>query len=262
MKKRFILLTAMLLSGLCANAVNWQPVDTSVPNVSLYIDTDSIKQISNNECLYAIKYQTGDSDEKVAYMKSDSKTGYAGVIYTTEYEEQNYKPVAVFANPHVFMKPVNQDSFMKDVQNYVISLYDGTQLASNKNTVYTYNNKPALRNEVPVSYNSQSSKNALTPAQLEDYVIKTCKILEANWTPPASGRDTRAIIILTIGADGSLLNYSFAETSGDNITDRSILSAVEKTVPYPKFPEIAKGAYALDFQFVFEHDLIKKSVVY
>jgi len=262
MTKKFILLSAMLLSGLCAGAANWQPVDTTVSNVNVYIDTDTIKQINDNECLYAIRYQVGSADEKVAYIKSDSKTGYTGIIYSTEYEEQNYKPHAVFANPHVFMKPVNQDSFLKDVHNYAIAMASGTRFASTQNAVYTYENKPILRDDIPVSYNSQNSKNVPTPPQLQEYVIKTCKILENNWTPPESGRDSRAIIILTIGADGSLLNYSFAESSGDNITDRSILSAVEKTVPYPKFPEVVKDAYSLDFQFVFEHDLLKKSVVY
>ncbi|MBO6256732.1 TonB C-terminal domain-containing protein [bacterium] len=261
MKKKFILLTALLLTGLGANAVNWQPVSTSVPNVDLYIDNDSVRYINSDEYLYAIKYKTGDTDEKVAYIKSNSKTGYIGVIYTTEFEETNYKPNAVFANPHVYMKPINSNSFLKDVHNYAIAYVNGTQIAGTRNAAYTYN-KPLLRDDLQVAYNSKNSKEILTPAQLEEYVIKTCKILENNWTPPESGKGTRAIVLLTIGADGSLLNYSFKEASGDNMTDRSILSAVEKTVPYPKFPEMAKGAYSLDFQFVFEHDLLKKSVVY
>ncbi len=260
MKKRFILLTALLLTSLGVQAADWQPVATDVPNVDLYIDNDSVHYINNDEYLYAIKYKTGIADEKVAYIKSNSKTKYIGVIYTTEFDETNYKPNAVFANPHVYMKPINNKSFLKDVHNYAIAYANGAQIATN-NAVYSYN-KPLLRDDLQVSYKSKNSKDVLTQAQLSEYVAKTCEILESNWTPPESGRGSRAIIILTIGADGSLLNYSFAEASGDNITDRSILSAVEKTVPYPKFPEIAKGVYSLDFQFVFEHDTLKKSVVY
>ena len=261
MKKNFILLTA-LLAGLSVQAANWQPIETFVPSTSVYIDEDSVRIINNNEYLYAIRYKVGDAEEKVAYIKSDSKTGYLGIIYSTDYDDTNYKPKAIFANPHVYMKPINSNSFLNDVNKYAISVVNGTRIAGTQNAVYT-SSKPALRNDVNVSYNgSRNSKDILTPAQLEEYVVKTCKILEANWTPPASGHGSRAVIILTIGADGSLLNYNFKETSGDNITDRSILSAVEKTVPYPKFPEVAKGVYSLDFQFVFEHDLLKKSVVY
>ena len=261
MKKRFILLTALLLAGIGVNAANWQPVDIYVPNTSVYIDEDSVKPYNDSEYLYAIKYQVGDANERVAYIKSNAKTGYVGVIYSTDFNEANYKPNAVFADPHVYMKPVNQSSFLKDVNNYALGLVNGTRLVNTGNAAYT-SKKPILRDDLLVSYKSKNSKDVLTPAQLQEYLVKTCEILEANWTPPKSGYNTRAILILTIGADGSLLNYSFAETSGDNITDRSILSAAEKTVPFPKFPEIAKDVYSLDFQFVFEHDMLKKSVVY
>ena len=264
MKKKILLLTVMLLIGLCANAVSWQPVNTNVPGVDLYIDMDSIRSISDNECLYAIRYTVAGKPEQVAYLKSDSKTNYLGIIQAGDYDEDKYRPNAVLAEPHVFMKPIKDGSFLGSVHGYALAASRGMVVANNSNeynAVYT-NDKPILRDDLMVAYNSANSRDFYSAAEFKDYVARTCKLLEQNWTPPATGRDTRAILIVTIGSDGSLLKYSFAEASGDTVTDRSIISAAEKTVPYPKFPEVAKNAYSLDFQFVFEHDLIKKSVVY
>ena len=255
MKKNFLLLTVMLFSGLCVNAIDWQEIETQFPNVSLYVDADSIRKVNDDECLYAMKYSVDETPEKVAYIKSNAKTGYSGIIYTSDYEVDKYKPNAVFANPHVFMKPVNDTSFLKNANTYALSCYK-------RCPYYAYSNRPELRGEIPVAYKARNPKDIFTPEQLQGYVARTCETLEANWFPPATGHSTRAVVVLTIGADGSLLDYKFTETSGDNVTDKSILAAAEKAVPYPRFPEIAKGVYSMDFQFVFEHDLVRKSVVY
>lgn len=270
MKKKIFILTALLISGLCANAMNWQPVNTYINGIDLYIDTDSIQKINNDECLYAIKYSVNGNPEKIAYIKSNSKTNYAGIINSGDYEIEKYRPIAVFADPRVYMKPINKNSFLLNAHEYAIAAANGNTYARHQDAftaneyaaTYSYNEKPILRDDLQVAYNQAKTQELLTPAQLQEYVIRTCKYLEANWNPPVSGRGTRAIILLTIGKDGSLIDYNFKEASGDNVTDRSIITAVERTVPYPKFPEIAKNAYSLDFQFVFEHDLIKKSVVY
>ena len=265
MKKKLFLLTCLLLTGIGAGAVDWQPIDTSVPNVDVYIDMESVKKINNDECLYAIRYTVNSKPEQVAYIKSNSKTNYVGIIQSGDYEVDKYKPNAVFAEPHVFMKPIREGSFLGSVHNYAIASLQNSTIATQQDAVSTNEydavyNKLVLRDDLLVTYNG--SKDLYSNPEFRDYVAKTCKILEQNWTPPESGRNTRAILLVSIGSDGSLLDYSFAETSGDNITDRSIISAAEKTVPYPKFPQIAKDVYSLNFQFVFEHDLLKKSVVY
>ena len=265
MKKKLFLLTCLLLAGIKVGAVDWQPVETSVPNVNVYIDMESVKKINNDECLYAIKYSVNDKPEQVAYIKSNSKTNYVGIIQSGDYEIEKYKPNAVFAEPHVFMKPIKEGSFLGAVHNYAIASLQGPTIVQKQDAISTNEydavyNKPVLRDDLMVAYNN--SGDLYSNAEFRDYVTRTCKILEQNWTPPESGHNTRAILLVSIGADGSLLDYSFAETSGDNITDRSIISAVEKSVPYPGFPKVAKDAYSLKFQFVFEHDLLKKSVVY
>ena len=264
MKKSFLLLAVLLISGLCANAVNWQPV--SANGVDMYVDTDSFRNINDDESLYAVKYSVGNGPEKVAYLKSNFKKDYMGVIFASDYDAEKYRPNGVFAVPRVFMKPVKEDSFLSFAHKYASAMSGGqeykTAFSPNEYPAnYLYGETPVLRDDLQVAYN-QAKGVQLTPAQLQDYLVRTCKIIESNWTPPSSGKGSRAIVLLSIGADGSLLNYDFKEASGDEMTDRSILSAVEKSVPYPKFPSIAKNAYALDFQYVFEHDTFKKSVVY
>ena len=95
----------------------------------------------------------------------------------------------------------------------------------------------------------------------KEYVASVCKELDNNWTPPASGRKTQAILIVTIGSDGSLYEYHFAKSSGDEATDRSIVSAVKQTVPFPKFGSMNKNVKNFNFQFVFNYGIFKKSVI-
>lgn len=252
--KKILLLLSVLSAGVCANAIDWQPLYTNYPNVNLYVDVDSVKQINNDEYYYAVKYTINDNPEQTAYLKSNTKNNYIGIIRTDDLE--NYNPGAVFTNPHVFMKPLSDKSFLNAAHQYIASNTANTRTFAQNNeydAVYSYDNSPELRN-VNVSNNMSPDMHA--------YVVKTCKILEANWNPPASTNNTRAIVVTTIGKDGSLINYRFVENSGDEVTDHSIISALAKTVPYPKFPTNVDSAYALDFQFVFEHDVVRKSVVY
>ena len=51
MKKNLLLLMFFLMSGSIVNAMDWVPVDTNVSNFYLYVDADSIKNISPNEYL-------------------------------------------------------------------------------------------------------------------------------------------------------------------------------------------------------------------
>lgn len=256
MKKSIFLLMVMLMSGVCANAVNWQPVSTSFPYTDLYIDLDSIKYPQENECVYALRYRVANNPEKIAYIKSNFDNNYVGIIRVAD-PEDDYRPNAVLNNPRVFMKPIPEDSFLNDVHKYALANSKGYTLAEAP-AVY-HGEKPILRDDLLVAYQGENALNA----NVQSYLEKTCKILEKNWQPPATGRMTRTIIYTTIGADGSLLNYQISESSGDDTTDRSVISAVERTVPYMKLPKLGdKEVYSMDFKFVFEHDLVRKSVVY
>lgn len=264
MKKSFLLLTTMFLTIGSANAVDWQPVDTNIPNFSMYIDKDSISNVSSNECVYAIRYQIAAKPEQVAYLKSDAKKNYIGVINAGDFEEGNYKPKAVFYNAHVFMKPVNGDSFLNFAHHYAINTLADRTIAEAKTNAFTPDSFAAPQtdsNIKNVSYEIKLAPQRVTKAtNLKEYVEETANLINENWAPPKSGRNTQAILIVQIGTDGSLLNYKFAKPSGDATMDHSIIAAVEKTVPYAGYSKLVDSADSLNFQFVFDYKWFQKSV--
>lgn len=245
MMKKFLLSIALLMSVLPVCAVNWEMIDTDIPNLSLYIDTDSLMYINNDECYYAIRFKEDDKPEKIAYLKSNSATNYIGVIQTGEYGIDAYRPQVVFRNAHVFMKPIKENSFLSFAHEYSTTRQETESLAQDA---------PALRdnNVKPVSYTLANN--------IKEYIAQTSFVLYDNWNPPVSGRNTQAVIVLTIGVDGSLQNYKFEKSSGDEATDRSIISAVEKSVPFMRFPRSASSTEPENFQFVFDYKWFTKSV--
>lgn len=267
MKKTFLLMTAMLLAVGSANAVDWQPVDTNIPNFSMYIDKDSISNVNSNECVYAIRYQIATKPEQVAYLKSDAKKNYIGIINAGNFEEDAYKPKAVFYNAHVFMKPVNGDSFLNFAHNYAINTLSDRTIAEAKTNAFTpdsfaITSSQADGNIKNVSYEIKLAPKRVTNAtNLKEYVEETAGFINENWAPPKSGRNTQAILIVQIGTDGSLLNYKFAKPSGDSVMDRSIIAAVEKSIPFAGYSKLVDSTDSLNFQFVFDYKWFKKSVM-
>ncbi len=304
MKKNLLLLMFFLMSGSIVNAMDWVPVDTNVSNFYLYVDADSIKNISPNEYLYSVKYQSGKSYEKVVYLKSNIQTNYMGIIKSEIFDEDNYHPKAVFANVHVYMKPLSNDSFLSLAHNYVSKLYmpknenvDIDPINENKDAFTPPDNnedvkeqnkdsetvskpdirgvsdknidneKQKLNQEIKVEkvdstkIKQQETQVSSQATSLKDYVAEVSIKLNENWQPPKSGQNTQTIVILTIGEDGSLQKYDIAKSSGDEATDRSIISAAEKSVPYAKFSGIKKGVNNIKLQFVFEYKKFKKAVM-
>ena len=264
MKKSFLLLAIMFLAIGSANAVDWRPIDTNIPNFSMYIDKDSINNVNSNECVYAIRYQIAEKPEQVAYLKSDAKKNYIGVINSGNFEENNYKPKVIFYNAHVFMKPVNGDSFLNFAHHYAINILADRTIAEAKKNAFTPDSFAASQidnNTINVSYETKLTPQRVTNAtNLKEYVEETANLINENWTPPKSGRNTQAILIVQIGTDGSLLNYKFAKPSGDATMEHSIIAAVEKTVPYAGYAKLVDNTDSLNFQFVFDYKWFQKSV--
>ena len=152
------------------------------------------------------------------------------------------------------MKPVKGDSFLNFAHTYAINTVADRALAKARS-----NNE--FEQSAFSTTSNYSNSNIKNVAYLGEYVAETANLINSNWVPPQSGRNTQAILITQIGADGSLQNYKFAKPSGDIATDRSIISAVEKTIPFARFPKMADDADTLNFQFVFDHKLIRKSVM-
>ena len=260
MKKIFLLISAILMSTISANAVDWHYVDTDIPNLNLFIDKDSVKSLNSQECIYAIKFSSNGKPEQVAYIKSNFSNNKIGVIQAGDYEKETYRPKAVFTDYHVFMKALQDDSLLSYANDYARNML--TRNLQNSQTQTAFTPESDNSNIKPVSYTVYSSKQKDCGANtVEDYAACVNQDLYKLWIPPKSGRHTQSIIIVQVAPDGSLLNYRFAKKSGDEITDRSVMSAVEQNVLYPKFPTSENSADYLTLQFVFEYKLFKKSVM-
>lgn len=265
MKKFFFILSMFLLSAIPACAVDWQIVETNIPNFNLYIDVDSIKQLKDQQYVYAIKYNYSEKIPKVAYLKSDLRSNYIGIIQAEDFDAVSYHPTAVFATPHVFMKPINDNSFLTFTHNYLSDIYGTSSAQKTDLSVKKAEAVPVPQKEIkkekaetPVSYKTAKYTQSQVSVNMEDYVTAVSAELQKNWNPPASGRKTQAIVIISAGNDGGLYRYHFAKSSGDEATDRSILSAIKQTVPFPKFAKTNQNLK--NFQFVFDYGIFKKSV--
>ena len=240
--KKLLLFAFLMMSVLPATAVDWQLLNTENKDLTVFIDKDSITQINDDEVLYALRYKSATKPERVVFLKSNAKTGYAGIVRVEDYEPENYRPNGVFATPNAFMKqPTN---FVATAHNYVLNIPN--EIAQND------------KNIIPVAYQQSYVQEDLVCSDMKEYVATTAYFLEQNWNPPKSARNTEAIIIVTVGKDGSLLDYNFAKDSGNEINDRAVIAAVEKTVPYIKLPEDAPTPANL--QFVFDYKYFKKYV--
>ena len=262
MKKNLFLFTALLLSSISIQAADWQTVETGIADLSLQVDKESYREYAPGEYLYAIKYKSGNNPERFAYLKSNAKDGTLGIIYTIEAEKDNYRPTAIFSNPRAFMKPIPQNSFLQFANHYALNVLPAELIAvqnQGKNTPETRNEE--VKNLKPVNFiYEENSQENIEFSDIKDYIAFTGLQLAENWDPPKSGRNTQSIIIVSIGADGSLQNYMFAQPSGDDTTDRSIISAIEQSVPFAKFPKTFEKKEKADFQFVFTYDRFKKYV--
>lgn len=236
MRKKILLLMVMLLAAASVNAADWRLIETNNDSLRLFVDADSIRYISDHECLYAIKYKNGDEPYKVSYMKSD-KNNYIGIIRTQDYEEGTYSPSKAFANPHAFMKPVPYDSMLASAHSYVVS---------DMNVKYITTDKAAM-----------SSAGTLV-----DYASELAQELQKNWNPLKYWDKTDAEIVVTVGNDGSLQNYKFTKSTGVDKADRGIISAIEKTVPFDRISKFNKDNDSIKLKFRFKNEKFIKQVHY
>lgn len=248
MKKNLLLLLALLMTSLSAHAVNWDPVDAGKSDLQMFIDTDSINFINNNTCVYAVKYHKGLEPTKVVYVKSDFKENKLGIIRTQDFDENTYNAKSVLSLPNAFMKPLNSDSFLALTHKYTEDLHN-VKLASAE-----YFNKKN-NNIVNVNYVS-----AFVPKNFKEYVSVIGNSIDDNWCPPSSGKNTQTIVIINTSKDGALMGYDIAKSSGDEMTDRSAISAVVKSAPFIKFPAEFEDKDSVNIQFVFDKKLLRQSV--
>jgi len=77
---------------------------------------------------------------------------------------------------------------------------------------------------------------------LQVYLMKIEDAIKTNWTYPVAFNNTtnekapEATIILTVRSDGKILKAWFKKKSKSSLFDDSVLKAVERSDPLPKFP--------------------------
>lgn len=251
--KKFLLFSALLISIVPVFGADWQFIDTENPNINMFIDKDSIRQTGSQEFIYAVRYQIGTEDEKVVYLKSDYVKNYQGIITSQNYDESKYNPSKVLSSYHVFMKPVEETSMISFAHKYAgvdMKVAQEQNPSEVQSSVYT----GTKGNIIPTAYQQT------TVASVDLYVKNVLDKIQQNWNPPKSGRHSLAKIVLTIDANGSLLNYRFSKLSGDKAADRSIISAIEKSVPFEMFPLIGKKVNNVNIKIDFKYGFIRKSV--
>ena len=270
MKKSILLALALLLTCSTVKAVDWQYVETNSYDTELYIDADSIRKGSNSgEYLYAVKFSKGGSLEKVVYVKSDYKNNLIGIIWTEDYDKDTYRPSRNLTNPHVYMKHLDDDKVIYLAHEQIASLIGDDRYAKNlkNNEVipvnYTredvvlrdFDNAEVLNNNEVLVSNSGLDAT-------QSYLVKTCQMIDANWFPPKTQDDTITIVLASIGRKGDIISYNFLQSSGDELTDKSVIDALYRTKPYLPLPTDDSKIGSMEFKFVFHNSASNKRVVY
>ncbi len=265
--KKILLLTLILFSANIAGAVNWQYVDTGNPNINMFIDKDSIRPAGEKIFLYAVRYQVGKEPEKVVYLKSDYTKNYLGVINAEDYSDETYRPNANLASPHVFMKPLKDDSFLSYAHKLAFSdTKSPEQKIVTKQTADYVENNPSEKPVAFKKYNSSKDDVALHARPqvytelVDNYVRSVRTKLEQNWQPPKSGKNTLAKITLVISPDGELLGYRFTKLSGNKENDISIVQTLKNSAPFDAFPKLDKKVNNINLRLEFSRGLISKVV--
>lgn len=253
MKKRiFILMMCLLTTAVSAKAVNWINLEDT-PQIKVYIDTDSVKYIKYDTATYALLYQKANEGPRVAYVKSNYSDNTAGIIRTEDYELENYKPTFYSHRSVAFMKQVD-DSFINMGHNYALSLYPVKGASLYKAKLYPTNLKY-------VSYKTNNDKLGLSAEDYSAYIKKIKAEIFSNWAVPTETQNTKIVMDLCIGNDGSFKGYRIVKSNALDIGNRAAVAAVEKAAPFTGFPENADSKSGdLQIRVTFDYKFIRKLI--
>jgi colicin import membrane protein len=78
---------------------------------------------------------------------------------------------------------------------------------------------------------------------MQIYKMEVEERIYSNWAYPER-KELKAMIVLTVRRDGTILETKIKRRSGDSLFDESALKAIKRSDPLPPFPEIYKKSYA------------------
>lgn len=222
MKKKLLILAMCLLTAMSAQAATWVALDSGNPDIQLFIDNDSIKYNSNDQCVYAILYKKSNDPVKLAYIKSDYSTNKIGVIRVEDYEIDKYNPSFYAKHSRAFMKSVENNNILLSAHNYALSQH-GNKF------------EPAYTNNIATDINTNSSylENRAFKTYAEDVKAKILK----NWNTTIGTVYTDVNILISINMDGSLNGYRVLDSNAGEKAKRTAIAAIMLSAPFNPFPD-------------------------
>jgi colicin import membrane protein len=101
----------------------------------------------------------------------------------------------------------------------------------------------SLENRFGGSTGRDGTGQSIEGIPMQIYRMEVENRIYSNWAYPEQ-KELKAMILLTVRRDGTILETKLKRRSGDPLFDESALKAVKRSDPLPPFPEIYKKSYA------------------
>ncbi len=114
--------------------------------------------------------------------------------------------------------------------------------------------------ERPGSGDGRSGGGGFLGTVMQLYQAKVTEWIKSNWSYPAALQpegNPEATVLLEVRRDGTIVSIRFANRSSDEIFDRSVLRAVERSNPLPQFPESYTRSHE-EFEIRFNLDRLQQ----
>ena len=207
-------------------AVDWVRLNLTNTDKYIYLDHDSIYK-NNNNIFYVVRYSNKIAEERIAYVKYNVANNKIGIMKIKDFDPEQYATPTSWAEAYAFMSKVNDNSFFKNINNYVKDDKMVKQLV----TTREIRTKNATANNADL-INKYFYKH---PA-MKEYVVKVQKDIRENWVLPVTNHGGVAKVLFKIDRDGNLVSCEIKESSGNSTNDERALKAVKNTEPFDKFP--------------------------
>lgn len=93
------------------------------------------------------------------------------------------------------------------------------------------------------------------PVLWQPYMEDVQQKIKANWNPPTNNVSNSTILLFKVGKNGELLQTNVKRSSGNEEVDNSAIEALEKALPFRKFPD-GVTLQNIDIEFSFDYNVV------
>ena len=222
MKKKLLILAMCLLTAISAQAATWVALESGNPDIQLFIDNDSIKYTSNDQCIYAVLYKKLNNPVKLAYVKSNYSDNKIGVIRVEDYEIEKYNPAFYAKHSKAYMKNAENNKTLISAHNYALAQHRAKFEPSYAGSTTT-----------AIDTSSSSLENSAFKAYADDVRAKVL----SNWNTTIGTIYTDVDILVSINMDGSLNGYRVINSPSGEKAKRAAIAAIMISAPFNPFPD-------------------------